>query len=147
MLPLLPHENSRCAFVVRPRSGRPATASGAGRGSRNETDRGGSRLRGGPRHRQSLGAGLRARWHPSSESPPPRTAPSAAPGGASSGHHGADDREPLPRSIAPALRPVDARSGAALAGPALQSAGLGLDGGPLSARLGPDAAEAGATGL
>src|SRR6266567_138267 len=139
-----PHENSRCPFVVRPRSGRPATASGAGRGSRDETDRGGSRLRGGPRDRQPLGAGLRPRRSPSSESPPSRTTPSAAPGGASSGHHGADDREPLPRSVAPALRPVDARSGAALAGPALRGTGLGMDGGPLSARLGPDAAEAGA---
>src|SRR2546422_4544465 len=68
-------------------------------------------------------------------------------GSSSGSHHRAVDSEPLSGPVAFAVRAVDAGSGAAVAGPTVRRARVGLDGGALFAGLGSDATEAGAARL
>src|SRR3989449_11218910 len=73
-----------------------------------------------------------------------RTGALPALGPSSGSHHRAVDSEPVPGPVAFAVRAVDAGSGAAVAGPTVRRARVGLDGGALFAGLGSDATARGA---
>src|SRR5712691_9901947 len=97
--------------------------------------------------RSTAGWALGARRESGAEGRASRTAALPALGSSSGSHHRAVDSEPVPGPVAFAVRAVDAGSGAAVAGPTVRRARVGLDGGALFAGLGSDATEAGAARL
>src|SRR3989454_4076184 len=109
--------------------------------------RGRPAVRGGARNGQRLDGPLGARRESGAEGRASRTAALPALGSSSGSHHRAVDSEPVPGPVAFAVRAVDAGSGAAVAGPTVRRARVGLDGGALFAGLGSDATEAGAARL
>src|SRR3989454_4294066 len=141
------HENSGCSFAFGQGAGGFAPACGAS-GSRGPyTGRGRPAVRGGARNGQRLDGPLGARRESGAEGRASRTAALPALGSSSGSHHRAVDSEPVPGPVAFAVRAVDAGSGAAVAGPTVRRARVGLDGGALFAGLGSDATEAGAARL
>src|SRR2546426_12412522 len=141
------HENSGCSFAFGQGAGGFAPACGTS-GSRGPyTGRGRAAVRGGARNGQRVDGPLGARRESGAEGRASRTAALPALGSSSGSHHRAVDSEPVPGPVAFAVRAVDAGSGAAVAGPTVRRARVGLDGGALFAGLGSDATEAGAARL
>src|SRR5712692_4437374 len=139
------HENSGCSFASGPGAGGFAPARGASGSAGPYASRGRPAVRGGARNSERLDGPLGARRECGAEGPASRTAAPPALGSLSGGHHRAVDSEPVSGPVAFAVRAVDAGSGAAVAGPTVRRARIGLDGGALFAGLGSDAAEASAT--
>ena len=130
------HEEPRCSISFREGPSRPAAEGGAGGSGRTVADRGCPTVWGGARHGDSLDGVVATAGNQSLAGPAARTAAPAASDGPAGSPGRAADREPIPGTVAVALRAVDAGSDPTVVGPAVWGAGFGLDGGPVPACLG-----------
>src|SRR3990172_9195838 len=141
------HEETGCALASGQGPGRLAPAGGWGGARGAFPDRGRRCVRSRAGHGDPLDGVVGTARGEGISGPSSRTTAASASEGPAVGPGRAADREPLPGTVAVALRAVDAGSGPTGVCPAVWGAGFGLDGGPVPARLGSDPAETGAAVL
>src|SRR3990170_2469076 len=138
------HEETGCSLASGEGPGRLAPAGGSGGARGAFPDRGRRCVRSRAGHGDPLDGVVGTARGEGISGPSSRTTVASASAGPAGSPGRAADREPIPGTVAVALRAVAAGSGATVVGPAVGGAGFGLDGGPVPACLGSDPAETGA---